>query len=330
MQQSGSKKWIANSFIAGAGSGIIVSITTCSLDVIKTRLQAQQAVPRQQGYQGVLGIFKTILRQDGIRGLYRGLGPTILAYLPNTAIYFAVYDGVKARFGEHPPGDGPRSRHIYLAPQPEDYQPLMREHPWILHTLSAMIAGAASATCTNPLWVIQTRFMTQSRREVRYRHTFDAARIIHETEGIRAFYRGLLPSLIGITHPAVQFPLYEWLKRWAQGDSDVPLRNHAITLPCSTLSKIAASLATYPHEVIRTRLQTLRPPISEDVSSDRMIKRHDRRSLIYVTRKMVEKEGWTSLYRGLSVNLFRTVPNNVVGLLAYELLLEHLSSREYS
>ena len=47
-----------------------------------------------------------------------------------------------------------------------------------------------------------------------------------------------------------------------------------------------------------------------------MIKRHDRRSLIYVTRKMVEKEGWTSLYRGLSVNLFRTVPNNVVGLLA--------------
>jgi len=34
--------------------------------------------------------------------------------------------------------------------------------------------------------------------------------------GIRVFYRGLLPSLIGITHPAVQFPLHEWLKRWAR------------------------------------------------------------------------------------------------------------------
>ena len=51
---------------------------------------------------------------------------------------------------------------------------------------------------------------------MRYRHTFDAAWTIYETEGLRAFYRGLLPSLIGITHVAVQFPLYEWLKKWAR------------------------------------------------------------------------------------------------------------------
>lgn len=57
---------------------------------------------------------------------------------------------------------------------------------------------------------------TQSRREVRYRHTFDAALTIYRTEGLRAFYRGLLPSLFGITHVAVQFPLYEKLKVWAR------------------------------------------------------------------------------------------------------------------
>ena len=95
-----------------------------------------------------------------------------------------------------------------------------------------MVAGATSTICTNPLWVIKTRFMvciflfparqhlfhrlwggqTQSRSEIRYRHTLDAALTIYRSEGIRAFYRGLLPSLLGITHVAVQFPLYEKLK----------------------------------------------------------------------------------------------------------------------
>ena len=56
---------------------------------------------------------------------------------------------------------------------------------------------------------------TQPREEGRYRHTLDAALTIYRTEGWRAFFRGLLPSLLGITHVAVQFPLYEHLKRVA-------------------------------------------------------------------------------------------------------------------
>ena len=65
------------------------------------------------------------------------------------------------------------------------------------------------------LTIIQS-FQTQSRDEVRYRHTLDAALTIYRSEGIRAFYRGLLPSLLGIIHVAVQFPLYEKLKMWAR------------------------------------------------------------------------------------------------------------------
>ena len=79
---------------------------------------------------------------------------------------------------------------------------------------------------------------------------------------------------------------------------------------------MTASIATYPHEVVRTRLQTLRLPIAEDLSSDGMIKAHTKRSIIYITRKIVQKEGWSGLYKGLSVNLFRTVPNSAVTLLS--------------
>lgn len=104
---------------------------------------------------------KSILRHDGFRGLYRGLGPTILGYLPTWAIYFAIYDGIKSRFGQRVFGEVPVVRHVYPAAQVKGYQPLERDHPWTLHLFAAMTAGACSTLCTNPLWVIKTRFMAR-------------------------------------------------------------------------------------------------------------------------------------------------------------------------
>lgn len=104
---------------------------------------------------------KSIMKHDGLRGFYRGLGPTILGYLPTWAIYFAVYDGIKTAFGEPPLGDPNARERLYPAAQVKGYQPVMREHPWSLHILSAMAAGASGTICTNPLWVIKTRFMVQ-------------------------------------------------------------------------------------------------------------------------------------------------------------------------
>jgi hypothetical protein len=110
----------------------------------------------------IAGTVKTIFKYDGLRGFYRGLGPTILGYLPTWAIYFAVYDGIKTTFGEMPLGAVSETKErIYPAAQVKGYQPVAREHPWSLHILSAMAAGATSTACTNPLWVIKTRFMVR-------------------------------------------------------------------------------------------------------------------------------------------------------------------------
>lgn len=107
----------------------------------------------------------------------------------------------------------------------------------MLHIGAAMAAGATGTIVTNPIWVIKTRFMvcyqlqqylsrldssflhvhfaqTQPPHETRYRHTLDAFITIYRREGIGAFYRGLVPSLLGVSHVAVQFPLYEELKVW--------------------------------------------------------------------------------------------------------------------
>lgn len=108
----------------------------------------------------ILATLRSIIVHDGLRGLYRGLGPTILGYLPTWAIYFAVYDGLKSRYGQPPLGvSTAQTQSIYPAPSAKGYQPVAREHPWSVHILSAMCAGGTSTIATNPLWVIKTRFM---------------------------------------------------------------------------------------------------------------------------------------------------------------------------
>ncbi|CAE6497486.1 unnamed protein product [Rhizoctonia solani] len=92
---------VANSAIAGAGAGLVSSIVTCPLDVIKTKLQAQSIAHGSQGYLGIRDTIASILKHQGIRGLYRGLGPTVLGYLPTWAIYFSVYDETKKRLGDN-------------------------------------------------------------------------------------------------------------------------------------------------------------------------------------------------------------------------------------
>lgn len=87
-------------------------VVTCPLDVIKTKLQAQGGFRAQNGnrpragasnvvYRGMLGTARVIWREEGLKGMYRGLGPIILGYLPTWAVWFTVYGKSKAYFSKH-------------------------------------------------------------------------------------------------------------------------------------------------------------------------------------------------------------------------------------
>ncbi|TAQ91504.1 hypothetical protein B7494_g203 [Chlorociboria aeruginascens] len=213
---------------------------------------------------------------------------------------------------------------------------------------------------TNPIWVIKTRLMSQVSRKStsndarppwHYRSTLDAAKKMYRNEGILSFYSGLTPALLGLTHVAVQFPCYEYLKtkftgkgmgQSAEGDNSTHLIG---VLSASVLSKIMASSATYPHEVIRTRLQTQQrsmPSASSEYSAFRGglegAEHHDTPSIIAKTKAAIPRykgivttaktilreEGWRAFYAGMGTNMMRAVPAATTTMLTYEYAVKHL------
>jgi solute carrier family 25 folate transporter 32 len=182
-----------------------------------------------------------------------------------------------------------------------------------------------------------------------YRGTFDAFRKMYRYEGIGAFYSGLAPALLGLTHVAIQFPLYEYFKMRFTGleMGQTTAQNDDVhwmgILGATILSKICATSATYPHEVLRTRLQTQQrslPSHSHDelafrgglqgtghhtrppgtASSDGMVNIPRYRGVIKTCATILQEEGWRAFYNGMGTNMVRAVPAAVTTMLTYESL----------
>lgn len=73
-------------------------LPSCSIfvpvDVVKERLQVQSNRP-ESAYSGSIDAFKTIIKQEGMRGLYKGYNATIFSYGPFSAVYFLLYEEVR-------------------------------------------------------------------------------------------------------------------------------------------------------------------------------------------------------------------------------------------
>lgn len=205
---------------------------------------------------------------------------------------------------------------------------------------------------TNPIWVVKTRLMSQSsaaslssslRAPWQYHGTFDAIRKMYVAEGIKPFYSGLTPAMLGLTHVAIQFPLYEVFKKEFTGlggsASDQDKDHHFYGLSLAVfLSKVCASTATYPHEVVRTRLQTQqRSPGNHSVDkpgdhgrppggaiSKKSVTSIHYRGTLDTCKVILAEEGWRGFYAGLGTNLIRAIPSAMTTILTFEYLKKAL------
>jgi len=210
--------------ISGFTAGFVSVAALYPLDLIKTRLQAQQ-----HGYRGLEHGLRTA-SISGLSGLYQGVAPSLLGSSIAWGMYFFVYAWVKARITKK-----------------KEEETSSRSHTMAIHLLAALTAGLVTQVATNPLWVIKTN--AQLQRNVPAR---ELIRQVYRIRGVAGFWSGFVPSLFGIAQGGIQFVLYEQLREQTFSNG-----LFLSTVSATVVSKTLSTTVAYPYQVFRTRAQSM-------------------------------------------------------------------------
>ncbi|PMD28441.1 mitochondrial carrier protein-like protein [Hyaloscypha hepaticicola] len=300
--------------IAGLAAGTTSTLVVHPLDVIKTRLQIQRNTSSTP--VNAFGILGTLLKNERpIQSLYRGLTPNLVGNASSWAIFFYFKSIIESQLLQF----HNRMKPSAFLSQDGSTISSRRELSPADYFLASGISGTLITLSTNPIWVIKTRMLSSDKgSEGAYKSMWDGARHVFRTEGLRGFYRGTGISLVGNSHGAVQFAVYEPLKKaWRRylasqhkgvenRGGEIEKLGNTATLVISGSAKIFAGTVTYPYQVIRSRLQTYQAEVRFG------------KGIRGVAATIWKEEGWRGFYRGLGTNVVRVLPATWVTFLVYE------------
>lgn len=178
-----------NYFVASSVAAAVTVLFTNPLWTIKTRL-CMQKPGNPSNYKGLIDAFMRISRDEGIKGLYRGLIPGLFG-VSHGAIQFMVYEELK---------------NIHKRNQAEVKKPNSFEY-LIMSSTSKTIAMLV----TYPYQVIRSRLQVRADEgKFSYKGVFDVIKRTASQEGLWAFYRGIIPSTIRVLPgTCITFLVYE-------------------------------------------------------------------------------------------------------------------------
>ncbi|KAK1261584.1 Mitochondrial carnitine/acylcarnitine carrier-like protein [Acorus gramineus] len=195
--EPGSLLSVNQQLICGAGAGVAVSFLACPTELIKCRLQAQSALaggpspsPSVVQYSGPMDVAKHVLRSEGgIRGLYKGMVPTLAREIPGNAAAFGSYEALKQYFAGGKDTSGLGTGPLIVA---------------------GGLAGAAFWVSVYPTDVVKSVIQVDDHQNPRFSGSVDAFRKILASEGVRGLYRGFGPAMArSVPANAVCFVAYE-------------------------------------------------------------------------------------------------------------------------
>lgn len=286
--------------LAGVSGGVASTLILHPLDLMKIRFAVNDGISTRPSYNGVTHAMTQIFRDEGIRGLYRGVTPNVWGAGAAWGLYFLFYNTIKTWY------QGGNAQ-VHLGPT--------------LHMIAASEAGILTLIMTNPIWVVKTRLCLQYgattvvKDSERYNGMMDALIKTYKSEGMKGLYKGFVPGVFGVSHGALQFMAYEELKALYNKKRNLPIDAKLTTmeyLSFAALSKLFAAVTTYPYQVLRARMQ--------DQHSHYVNLRH-------CIKETWRYEGLTGFYKGLSPYLVHVMPNICLVFLIYETVTGGTSSR---
>ncbi|KAM3757936.1 hypothetical protein ACB098_01G004500 [Castanea mollissima] len=194
--------------LAGSAAGGAAVLCTYPLDLARTKLACQVTDTRgsfnygmksnhaQPAYSGIKDVLRSVYKEGGARGLYRGVGPTLTGILPYAGLKFYIYEELKRCV-------------------PEEHQTSI-----MMRLSCGALAGLFGQTFTYPLDVVRRQMQVENLQpsfqgSARYRNTWEGLTTIVHNQGWRQLFAGLSINYIKIVPSvAIGFTAYDMMKFW--------------------------------------------------------------------------------------------------------------------
>lgn len=171
---------------SGAAAGSASLLFVYSLDFVRTKLAADAKSAKTGGerqYTGMLDVYKKTIAKDGVLGLYRGFGPSVVGIAVYRGFYFGLYDSLKP---------------IVLVGALRD--------SFIASFLLGWCVTTAAGIASYPLDTVRRRMMVAGSP---YSSSFQAFTSIVKTEGISSFFKGAGANILRGVAAAGVLALYD-------------------------------------------------------------------------------------------------------------------------
>uniref|UniRef100_A0A7C8ZF17 Uncharacterized protein n=1 Tax=Opuntia streptacantha TaxID=393608 RepID=A0A7C8ZF17_OPUST len=314
--------------LAGAGGGIIAQLITYPLQTVNARQQTDREPKKEKKKLGTLEHMCQVVKHEGWGRLYGGLTPSLVGTAASQGVYYYFYqifrnkaEAIAVERITRGIGDGSVGMFSSL--------------------VVAALAGCANVLLTNPIWVVVTRMQTHTqaerkimerKREALLKHssensemdastlqerlaelefmrpkpygTLHPAAEVYKEAGIRGFWKGIVPTLIMVCNPSIQFMIYETSmkslreKRAANNHGKKEITALEVFV-LGAVAKLGATVATYPLLVVKSRLQA-----KQDIGSNVSLRYSG--TLDAIT-KMIQYEGLFGFYKGMSTKIVQSV-----------------------
>lgn len=280
---------MALDFLAGCAGGVAGVIVGHPFDTVKVRLQVQNMEKPQ--YRGTLHCFQSIIKQESVLGLYKGLGSPLMGLTFINALVFGVQGNTLRALGQDSP---------------------------LNQFLAGAAAGAIQCVICCPMELAKTRLQLQAAGPARaYKGSLDCLVQIYRHEGLRGINRGMVSTLLRETPSfGVYFLTYDVLTRAMGCEPGDRLLVPKLLLAGGT-SGITSWLSTYPMDVVKSRLQ-----------ADGLQGTPRYRGIVDCMRQSYQAEGWQVFTRGLASTLLRAFPVNAATFATVTVVLTYIRGEE--
>ncbi|KAI0829686.1 mitochondrial carrier domain-containing protein [Trametes gibbosa] len=320
---------LSSYFIAGGIAGAASRTVVSPLERLKIIQQVQPPSADKQ-YKGVWSSLVRMWREEGFRGFMRGNGVNCLRIIPYSAVQFTTYEQLKKWFTGYnaKPLDTPTRLCAgalagitsVCSTYPLD---LIRSRLSIATASIPMQSSAALSSTAQPALASAYHTASTSAPRPSAMSAFSpqdltvwgmTLKVFREEGGVRALYRGLVPTAMGVApYVGINFASYEALRGiiTPPGKSSVHRK-----LLCGALAGSISQTLTYPFDVLRRKMQV----------TGMNVLGYKYNGALDALGIIVRTEGVRGLYRGLWPNLLKVAPSIATSFFTYELVKESLGA----